>query len=40
MTAEEYLGEDYVLMFDDVTSAGELLTDDNIKLAHEQLNRI
>ena len=40
MTAEEYLGEDYVLMFDDVTSAGELLTDNNIKLAHEQLKLI
>ena len=39
-TTEEYLGTDYVLMFDDIRTAHELLTDDNIKLAHEQLNRI
>ena len=39
-TAEEYLGSDYVLMFDDIHTAHELLTDDNIRLAHEQLKRI
>lgn len=36
-TTQEYLGEDYVLMFDDIKTAGDLLTDDNIKQAHEQL---
>ena len=36
-TVEEYLGSDYVLMFDDIKQAGDLLTDQNIKLAHEQL---
>lgn len=39
-TTEEYLGSDYVLMFDDIKTAGNLLTDDNIKLAHEQLKFI
>ncbi|MDC3298579.1 hypothetical protein OAU81_00755 [bacterium] len=39
-TTEEYLGDDYVLLFDDIGEAGDLLTDDNIKLAHEQLKRI
>ena len=39
-TVIEYLGSDYVLMFDDVKTTGGLLTDDNIKLAHEQLKLI
>lgn len=38
-TTEEYLGSDYVLMFDDIGEASDLLTDRNIKLAHEQLKR-
>lgn len=39
-TVKEYLGSDYVLMFDDIHTAHELLTDGNIRLAHEQLKRI
>lgn len=40
MTTEEYLGTDYALMFDDVLTAHELLTDDNIMQAYKQLENI
>lgn len=39
-TTEEYLGSYYPLMFDDIKQAGELLTDENITKAAQQLKQV
>ena len=39
-TTQEYLGDDYPLLFDDIKQAGELLTDENIVEAAQHLVRL